>query len=159
MSFSVTLRLLNLLLLSLYKEIISANLLKFMIDEIELKMESLLRGAIESPDIKLLVRWNKIISSLMSKEIKNKNHVLLNRLYRVLVDLVENLLAAMDMEESEDSLMYLGPNIFEALIKVKSAIEDYETFLYNAEDEKKEIDLKLSENQIKALEKIKNLSI
>jgi len=142
----------------LLEETISANLLKSMIiDDIELRMESLLREAIASSDIKLLVRWNKIVSTLMSKEVKNKNHVLLNRLYKVLLDLIENLLAAMDMEESEDSIMYLGPSLYETLIKVKYAIEDYENYLESAKDEKKEIELKLSESQIQALEKIKNL--
>ena len=126
--------------------------------KLEQNIERLLREAITFSDIKLLLRWIKILCSLLSKEIKSsQSQPNIEKLYGIIIDLTENLISLLESDDGEESL-YLGPSIFEVLVKVKSSIEEYENYLEklkNSTDEEPQI--KLSPEQIESLERIKNL--
>jgi hypothetical protein len=128
-----------------------------LIEKLEQNIERLLREAISYSDLKLLNRWLKILCSLLSKEFKSGNIDNINKLYGIIIDLTENLISLLESDDGEESL-YLGPSIFEVLVKVKSSIEEYENYLEKLKDSKdEEPQIKLSPEQIESLERIKNL--
>lgn len=120
--------------------------------KIDQNLERLLRDAIENSDIKLLNRWIKILCSLLSKEIKSANNESINKLYGIIIDLAENLLALIDMD-TEDSTIYLGPSIFEALMKIKNSIQEFDNYTTGLESEKN-TNFRLTEQQLESLRKI-----
>ena len=126
--------------------------------KLEQNIERLLREAITFSDIKLLLRWIKILCSLLSKEIKSsQSQPNIEKLYGIIIDLTENLISLLESDDGEESL-YLGPSIFEVLVKVKSSIEEYENYLEKLKDSTdEEPQIKLSPEQIESLERIKNL--
>ena len=126
--------------------------------KLEQNIERLLREAITFSDIKLLLRWIKILCGLLSKEIKSSlSQPNIEKLYGIIIDLTENLISLLESDDGEESL-YLGPSIFEVLVKVKSSIEEYENYLEKLKDSgDEEPQIKLSPEQIESLERIKNL--
>lgn len=128
-----------------------------LINKLSQKEEELLKIAIENSDIKLLIRWIKVITGLFSKEIKSKNDRNIKKIFQVIIDLTENLLALLEMD-TEDSIIYLGPSIFECIIKISTVFDDYMKYLDSSKLEEND-KINFSEEQIKALEKIKNLLI
>lgn len=126
--------------------------------KLEQNIERLLKEAITFSDIKLLLRWIKILCSLLSKEIKSsQSQPNIEKLYGIIIDLTENLISLLESDDGEESL-YLGPSIFEVLVKVKSSIEEYENYLEKLKDSTdEEPQIKLSPEQIESLERIKNL--
>lgn len=130
-----------------------------LLEKLEQNLERLLREALNYSDIKLLNRWIKILCGLLSKEIKSQSQSphTINRLYGIIIDLTENLISLLESDDGEESL-YLGPSIFEVLIKVKSIIEEYNIYLEKSKSNDNVPKITLSPEQIESLEKIKNLS-
>lgn len=128
-----------------------------LLSKIEQNLERLLKDALNFSDIKLLSKWIKIICPLLTKEIKLNNPERVNKIYNLILDLAENLISLLESDDGEETL-YLGPILFDVLIKVKSSIEEYDLYIEKNITEKNEPILKLSEEQIKSLEKLKNLS-
>lgn len=128
-----------------------------MLKKIEENIERLLKGAIEFSDLKILGRWLKILCGLLSKELKNNppNYDIINKLYQIIVDLAENYICLLESDDGEASI-YLGPSIFEVLIKLKSTIIEYDDF--NSNKSEVQPQLNLSQKQIESLEKIRNIN-
>lgn len=126
-----------------------------LLSKVEQNLEKLLKEALNFSDIKLLCKWIKIICPLLTKEIKLNNLEKVNKIYFLILDLAENLISLLESDDGGETL-YLGPTIFEVLMKIKSSIEEYEN-LTILDEQKNQPVLELSEEQIKSLEKIKNL--
>lgn len=126
-----------------------------LLSKIEYNIERLLKDAIENSDIKILNRWLKVLCTFISKEIKSNNSELVDRLYLIIVDLAENLIAILETDEGEISIIF-GPTIFEVLLKIKQIMDEYDKYKLSLTEKPGE-KIVLSPEQIESLEKIKSL--
>jgi hypothetical protein len=98
-------------------------------DRISKYMDSLLNEANSQQDIKILVRWIKILVSLFFKEIKNDDSSeAIELLYEVVINLGERLLEILDSSDEEE-LYFFGPMIYEVLLKVKTVIIEMDHYV------------------------------
>lgn len=95
-------------------------------NNLDSKILEILEWASNSEDTKLVLRWSSALSSIYGRELKYKNKNL--ELLRLIIKHCEYLCASLCSIEDEIILERMGPNILDALLKLRECIAMHEEF-------------------------------
>lgn len=118
-----------------------------------------LLGVAELSNISTLRTWLRVLSGMLTKELKAKepNNDNLSKFDKLINTLVEYLIIQID-ELEEESLVLYAPTLFETLIKTRDSILAYNNYKSSLENSSsKEEELELSSFHKELFKKIDNL--